>query len=174
MWLLVPKTWFYLQAGESVKCHHCLHGNRNFTSGHTYIHTYIMASCREEIQMYQWLFFRQGALYSVHINNSQKRLLVFTHLFMCMLQWSEIVVQKTWARRNKCSHGDCMWCMPRADWASDTQFQLQLRCLMWNRSNHLPVDSVPVDVSANYQWMWTLHGCMSVPAMAMRTWMNCF
>lgn len=136
--------------------------------------TYIMASCREEIQMYQWLFFRQGALYSVHINNSQKRLLVFTHLFMCMLQWSEIVVQKTWARRNKCSHGDCMWCMPRADWASDTQFQLRLRCLMWNRSNHLPVDSVPVDVSANYQWMWTLHGCMSVPAMAMRTWMDCF
>lgn len=108
--------------------------------------------------------------YCFHINNSQKRLLVFTHLFMCVLQWSEIVIQKTWARRNKCSHGDCMWCMPRADWASDTQFQLRLRCLMWNRSNHLPVDSVPVDVSANYQWMWTLHGCMSVPAMATCEW----
>lgn len=63
-----------------------------------------------------------------------------------------------------------MWCLPWAGWASDTQFRPQLCCLMWNRSNHLPDDSVPVDVCTHYEWMWTLHGCMSLRAMATYEW----
>lgn len=129
--------------------------------------TYIMASCRDEV------FFRQGALCSVIVFTltTHRSACLCLHICSCAC-CSEVrlLYKKTWAQRNKFSHGDCMWCMPRADWASDTQFQLRLRCLMWNRSNHLPVDSVPVDVSAHYQWMWTLHRCMSMPAMATCEW----